>query len=126
MVEWLEHLWPVIAAALLLAAAGVTMLPQRSLWAPAAVVVATCSGLLVGTMLHAEMGTPGVLVLARDIVAGSFMCFVIPALQAWFLRSRRDDARLIRLAGSLGIGLGLLPPVPVVILFVHCTSGDCL
>jgi hypothetical protein len=67
-------------------------------------------------------------IFGRDVAASLLWAAAVPAVGAWVafqLRARgvRGAAGVV---SSFAVSLLLLAASPLVLLFVHCTSGDCL
>jgi hypothetical protein len=67
-------------------------------------------------------------IFGRDVAASLLGAAAVPAVGAWVafqLRARgvRGAAGVV---SSFAVSLLLLAASPLVLLFVHCTSGDCL
>ena len=125
----LRDLAPTLAAALAVAVLSGTHLP-RSRWAWRATVgaAAVVAVLMEVPVLRAEAAVPAAHVLARDVVAS--LAFHAGLVLVTAAVAARGTARGWPPSGRMGAGaltaLVIAAIGPLVLLIVHCTSGDCL
>jgi hypothetical protein len=126
VVSFYLQCWPFAAAALCLAALSMsTVIASPRRWTVISVVVIAAALAIYVPPLLAKAADPGNNILARDVAAFLLWATGAPAMGA-------RVAFLFQANGALGRVLGLamsllwLAVTPFVVLFVHCTSGDCL
>jgi hypothetical protein len=121
--------WPSAAAALCLALLGATGMPARArTWSLVTIGVISAALTLYIPPLLERASDPVHNMLVRDILASVAIASAAPAFGAWVsfsLQSRRGRP-VVRALSSLGVSILVLAAAPVVLLFAHCTSGDCL
>ncbi len=127
--HFLDHFWPAIVLTIALAIAGGTRLvaSQRS-WRAIAATAALLAVVAEVPFLRAAMRSPTANFLTRDAIAwlllgaGAILLTALVATKASAAHWRGVE----RAGASMLAGLFLLAIAPYVLLFVHCTSGDCI
>jgi hypothetical protein len=120
-------LWPAVLAVALIAVSGARADgPSSGQWrrmARFAVLFSFVACLVLG---YREAVIPANNRLTRDVVAFAAIGFLGPAISYVFAFSRGKSPAWLRVTLSLIAGYVPLVMSPLVLLFVHCTSGDCL
>jgi hypothetical protein len=121
--------WPSFAAAACLAvfsAWGASAQPRY--WVLLAGFLIIVALALYVPSLLGRAAEPRNNILGRDIVASVALAAAAPAWAAWaaFALHSQGFGPIRRAVTSLAMSLLLLAASPIIVLLVHCTSGDCL
>jgi len=127
MIDVVFQFWPAIISVLLISgiscAAGEPLLKELRLITGIAIIVSGVAGLLT-SLYHAS--DPQHNLLVRDIVAFSLISLAAPVLTDRTARLLVRSITFIRFIVPAFAGLLLLSTSPLILLLVHCSSGDCL
>jgi hypothetical protein len=119
--------WPSVVAVIVVASAAFSTAPshasRRKLITGVAISLSGLSSLAIA--LH-DAGNPVNNLLTRDIVAIAFLGLTAPAVTALMARFLGHSFAPFRLSVSAIVGFAVISISPVLLLLVHCTSGDCL
>jgi hypothetical protein len=121
--------WPALASATVLAISGATSLVHRHrYWLAISVACATLALFFYAPALMRIAADPINNILHRDIVAALLIVGLTPLLVGWlvYALSRYGYSPVRRAVSAIVFGLLCALAAPWVVLFVHCTSGDCL
>jgi len=101
---------------------------RASNWWKATLAVALAAGLANLANSFIFLGERGWVILYRDLVAVAISGVLIAVLAAWLSRflSKRGAGTLLIVLVSGGATILLVPVLMLILLLVHCTSGDCL
>ena len=122
----LKGFWPAILAMLVIFAVSVAR-DNRLYRHRRAVVGAALAFSAVACFATAMLdSSSGNNLLVRDVVAGVFVGILAPLTTAVSLHLLSRIDPLLRVFLSVLFGLAILVVSPLLLLFVHCTSGDCL
>ena len=129
MGSFYSQFWPSVAAAACLAivsASGASARPRVWLLLASSLILVALA-LYVPSLLG-RAAEPRNNILARDIVASVTLAAAAPAWAAWaaFVLHSQGFGPIRRALTSLALSLLLLAASPIILLVVHCTSGDCL
>ena len=121
------HFWPALLAIVVVAVIGATSVFRdvRSFWFATAGIVTVTGGVCLAIALR-EASNPLANRLTRDVVAFALLGAIAPLLVSATSRFffRRDV--WLRTSASLLVGLVPIYLSPLILLAVHCSSGDCL
>jgi hypothetical protein len=127
LVPGLLALWPAVLAVALIAAIGARADGSSSgRWRGIARLAVLFSLVTCLFLALREAAIPVNNRLTRDIVAFAVIGFVGPAISYVCAFARGEAPTWLRAALSLIAGFVPLVISPLMLLFVHCTSGDCL
>ena len=129
MLSYYLTFWPALASVVVLASCGMTSLVNRRLsWLTITVVCVALALLLYAPGLLATAASRRHNVLQRDIVASLLFVGATPLLVSRLIAAlkRRGVSPPSRAFAGLALGLVCVLVTPWAVMFVHCTSGDCL
>ncbi len=121
--------WPVaVASAVVVAASLTSAIRRKAIWIPLSLAAAGCSLAFVAPVIAAHAANPFRNMLQRDVVAALVLAAGVPLLVSLvaFLMSGRGVALLYRVIVPCVIAVVCIGTSPLYLLFVHCTSGDCI
>jgi len=129
MISFYAQFWPAVAAVAVLAALSASRLATDSArWKLVSALVIAAGVALYAPSLLLRGADPRNNLLIRDLVAALLLAAGGPALAAWSAHrlQRRGIGPTWRAMTCLVLGLLWVAASPFVLLFAHCTSGDCL
>ena len=121
---WLAF-WPSVLAVIVVAGIGTKDRVPGSRWR-LAFVVAAVAGVMCLAIAMWEATDPIQNLLVRDIAARAIFGAAAPLVAASAVRLVSGGPAWLRGGVGLVSGLAVLGISTVVLLLVHCTSGDCL
>jgi hypothetical protein len=119
---WFAVLAIAIVAALTFPSPG-TRLARWRLLTGTTVILSGLAALIV--VLH-EARSPVNNLLTRDVVGFTLIALLAPAISATTAHLLDGSHKAVRFSVSILAGVVLLAFSSIVLLMVHCTSGDCL
>jgi hypothetical protein len=119
--------WPAVLAILAITTSGARAYDVSSgPWHSIGRLAVLLSGFACLVLALREASIPVYNRLTRDVVAFALIGFVGPAIAYAFAFARRTFPLWMRMLLSLVAGIVPLVISPLLLLVVHCTSGDCL
>ena len=122
----LQLYWPVLVAVTLLLVVGGTRDLRSPVWPRVTAASTLGTGVLLLLIWTSYAQTGHSYVLGRDVVAVVVVGAAIPLLLGGYVWWRRHDPPENRMLQAFVLAGGLAIVAWFVVLFVHCTSGDCL
>lgn len=128
-VRYYLRFWPVVAAIVLIAASSLThAVESKVTWYTLSLVIVTAELAVYVPMQLALAANPLHNVITRDLVAIVALAVVLPAFTSGVSNYlwRRHLRTPLRIAAVTIPPMVVLAASPLLLLMVHCTSGDCL
>lgn len=126
--QFLQALWPVHVAAIVIALLGATELSSRPRrwWLVSGIL--SLAGILGVLRVNWATRDPTTTWYIMDVIGISAYCAGVPLLCAAIVAyGQRVGWRGVTRAGASALAALVLMLIgPWILLFVHCTSGDCL
>jgi len=119
--------WPVILSSIIIAVLAITVLPcpPRRWWKivfPVSLGLCLASGIAEAYAIMHPINN----ILIRDAITVVLLSGASVLLSAVATRALYRFSLLSAVLASLVVSLGITLAMPLLLLLVHCTSGDCL
>jgi hypothetical protein len=112
---------PVVGGTLIVGLGSTALVGQTQRWWRITLGTALASGVINGAVAL-RVSDP----LYRDIAAVAIISALCPVAVAATVRSMRGREGSERVWGGISVVLVFLVGTPFLLLYAHCTSGDCL
>jgi len=127
LLAWYLDLWPIALLSAVVIVASLTSLIQRKeVWIGVSLAAGALSLALVAPTVLARWSNPFHNVLVRDVVAILVLAACIPLLASGTSFALADRQLAYRLLVPLIVSVVCIAGSFVLVVIVHCTSGDCL
>ena len=127
LLAWYLDLWPIALLSAVVIVASLTSVVQRKeVWIGVSLAAGALSLALVAPTVLARWSNPFHNVLLRDVVALLVLAAGIPLLVSGTAFALADRHLAYRLLIPLIVSVACIAGSFLLLLLVHCTSGDCL